>query len=69
MINLDLISIDGVGYEIGGTTIISSLSFGARKNEFLSIIGPSGCGKSTLLRIIAGLIRPTRGKVLFLENG
>ena len=65
VINLDLISIDGVGYEIGGTTIISSLSFGARKNEFLSIIGPSGCGKSTLLRIIAGLIRPTRGKVLF----
>ena len=48
-----------------GETIIDGLSFGARREEFLSIIGPSGCGKSTLLRIMAGLIKPTSGKVLF----
>ncbi|MBU4347063.1 ATP-binding cassette domain-containing protein [Patescibacteria group bacterium] len=28
-------------------------------------MGPSGCGKTTLLRIIAGLIKPTCGKILF----
>ena len=32
--------------------------------EFISIVGPSGCGKSTLLRIIAGLIKPTKGQTL-----
>ena len=32
--------------------------------EFVSIVGPSGCGKSTLFNIIAGLIRPSSGKVL-----
>jgi ABC-type nitrate/sulfonate/bicarbonate transport system ATPase subunit len=32
--------------------------------EFVSIVGPSGCGKSTLFNIIAGLIRPSGGKVL-----
>jgi len=31
--------------------------------EFATILGPSGCGKSTLLRIVAGLIKPTRGVV------
>jgi ABC-type nitrate/sulfonate/bicarbonate transport system ATPase subunit len=32
--------------------------------EFVSIVGPSGCGKSTLFNIIAGLVRPSSGRVL-----
>ncbi len=62
---MDLLKVDGVRYEIGGETIIDGLSFGAKRNEFVSIIGPSGCGKSTLLRIIAGLIKPESGRILF----
>src|ERR1700678_4607116 len=33
--------------------------------EFFSVIGPSGCGKSTLLEIVAGLTRPSEGRVVF----
>ena len=32
-------------------------------NDFITILGPSGCGKSTLLRMIAGLDRPTNGRI------
>src|SRR5512137_1153908 len=34
-----------------------------KDKEFATILGPSGCGKSTLLRIVAGLIKPTKGVV------
>ncbi|MGB9728717.1 MAG: ABC transporter ATP-binding protein [Thermoprotei archaeon] len=45
--------------------VIDNVSFDIMEHEFVSIIGPSGCGKSTLLRIIAGLIKPTSGVVLY----
>ncbi len=44
---------------------LANVSFRARQGEFICLLGPSGSGKSTLLRIIAGLVRPDSGRVLF----
>jgi NitT/TauT family transport system ATP-binding protein len=35
------------------------------QGEFVSLVGPSGCGKSTLLHVVAGVIEPTEGEVLY----
>ncbi|MCS7225956.1 MAG: ABC transporter ATP-binding protein [Gloeomargarita sp. SKYB31] len=43
---------------------LADINLDIEPNTFVSVIGPSGCGKSTLLNIIAGLVRPTTGKVL-----
>ena len=43
---------------------LDHVSLDVAPGEFLSVIGPSGCGKSTLLRIVAGLIKPSSGKVM-----
>ncbi len=40
------------------------LSVQVAASQFCSIVGPSGCGKSTLLMLIAGLYRPTGGRIL-----
>lgn len=44
---------------------LENISFSLGDKEFLSIVGPSGCGKTTLLKIVAGLIIPDEGKILF----
>jgi NitT/TauT family transport system ATP-binding protein len=44
---------------------IEDISLRLSSGEFASVLGPSGCGKSTLLLIIAGLIAPTSGQLLF----
>jgi len=49
-------------------TAIKDLSFDCNDGEFLSIIGPSGCGKTTILSLIAGLLKPTSGKILIDEK-
>lgn len=45
------------------TLAVQQIDFDIGRGEFVSLIGPSGCGKTTLLSIIAGLIRPTLGRV------
>jgi NitT/TauT family transport system ATP-binding protein len=46
---------------------LKSVSFEISEYQFCSIVGRSGCGKTTLLRIVAGLLRPTSGKI-FLDG-
>jgi NitT/TauT family transport system ATP-binding protein len=49
----------------GDISALERVSFEQRDEEFLCIIGPSGCGKSTLLKIVAGLVQPTTGQIVF----
>ena len=46
------------------TQALLPVDFEVRDNDFVTILGPSGCGKSTLLRIVAGLDKPSTGRVL-----
>lgn len=52
----------GKGREI---TVLEDINLKIYSDEFVSILGQSGAGKSTLLRIIAGLVEPTEGQVLY----
>ncbi|MFL6797785.1 MAG: ABC transporter ATP-binding protein [Xanthobacteraceae bacterium] len=43
---------------------IERVSLEVRAGEFVAVVGPSGCGKSTILNLVAGLDRPSEGRIL-----
>jgi NitT/TauT family transport system ATP-binding protein len=45
-------------------TAIERVSLEVRAGEFVAVVGPSGCGKSTILNLVAGLDRPSEGRIL-----
>ncbi len=45
--------------------VLKDIHFQLHSGELLALLGPSGCGKSTLVRIVAGLLRPTKGEVTY----
>ena len=61
------LSVQGLTAGYGGPPIIDQISLTARRGAITAIVGPNGAGKSTLLKAVAGLIRPTAGRV-FVEG-
>jgi NitT/TauT family transport system ATP-binding protein len=49
----------------GSIKALEKINFETKEQEFLCILGPSGCGKTTLLKIIAGLLQPTEGEIIY----
>lgn len=49
----------------GKTMALDGVSITAEPGEVLSVLGPSGCGKTTFLKLVAGLLRPDYGRILF----
>jgi putative ABC transport system ATP-binding protein len=45
-------------------TAVDDVSFEVQEGEFVALVGPSGSGKTSMLAMLAGLLRPTDGKVL-----
>jgi ATP-binding cassette subfamily F protein 3 len=58
-----MISIDNVTVEFNGSALFSDITFNINENDRIALMGKNGAGKSTLLKIIAGVNKPTRGKV------
>ena len=58
-----VVVLDAIRKAYGSTIAIDDVSLSIQPGEFLTLLGPSGSGKTTCLRVIAGMIRPDRGRL------
>lgn len=59
-----MIKIDNISFGYGDKLVFKDFSLTIGKNEKICLFGESGCGKTTLLRLISGLEKPQKGKIV-----
>jgi branched-chain amino acid transport system ATP-binding protein len=57
------VQLDDLAIRFGGVQAVDGVSLAVEVGDFVGLIGPNGAGKTTLIKIVAGLLRPDRGKV------
>ena len=57
----------GKTFAVRGTEVeaLQPVDLEVGREEFVALVGPSGCGKSTILNLVAGLLQPSAGSVLY----
>lgn len=60
-----ILEVRGLTKAYGGILPANDLNFEVYRDEIVGVIGPNGAGKSTLMRLIAGVLKPTSGRVIF----
>lgn len=70
---VNVIELKGVSHEYASASqekdlVLSDINLAVAENDVVALLGPSGCGKSTLVRVMAGLIKPTRGEVFYRDQ-
>lgn len=62
------LQLDDVAIRFGGVQAVAGVSFAVEAGDFVGLIGPNGAGKTTLIKIVAGILRPDRGRVMLAGN-
>jgi energy-coupling factor transporter ATP-binding protein EcfA2 len=64
-----LVTLQGVTAGYDGRPVLQDCSLTLHQGDFAALVGPNGSGKTTLARVLAGLLRPRRGRVAWCADG
>ncbi len=63
-----MLKVEGIHTQYGKIRVLSDVSFEINPGEIVALIGTNGAGKSTFLKTLSGLVRPTQGRITFMNK-
>jgi branched-chain amino acid transport system ATP-binding protein len=63
-----ILEINDVSFSYGPIQALNSVNFHVNKGEIVALLGANGAGKTTILKNISGLLKPTKGQILFQDE-
>lgn len=61
----EIVELKNIAAAYDGVTVLHDVNLTIREKDFIGIIGPNGGGKTTLLKVTLGLLKPTKGEVVY----
>ncbi|MHA6480500.1 ABC transporter ATP-binding protein [Paenibacillus sp. strain BS8-2] len=61
-----LLEVSGLSKSFGGVEAVKGIDFSISEGRCVALLGPNGAGKTTTIRMLAGLLKPTAGQILYL---
>lgn len=62
---MNILKVENLSLQYGSQKILNHISFNIKKGQIIGLLGPNGAGKSSVIKILAGLVFPKTGKVVF----
>lgn len=63
-----ILAVDKLSKHFGGLAAVSELSLVVQPGEIVGLIGPNGAGKTTVFNMLSGVLKPTRGRIVFKDE-
>ncbi len=63
-----IIGMEDLSFSYGEKSVLKDIDLSVFSGEFIGIIGPNGSGKTTLLKLISGILKPQKGKILLFNK-
>jgi heme exporter protein A len=63
------LTVENIAKSFGKRKIFENINFALESGQSIAIVGPNGSGKTTLVSLLLGLLYPSRGKIVYTEDG
>lgn len=60
-----LLEVEGLGKQFGGIRALEEYDLALKDGELMGLIGPNGAGKTTVFNLLTGVLRPSKGRIIF----